>query len=75
MWNREPLGLSTSEKKKTFCERYKYVLEKALQRERCRSGVKAFGHQCRLTNTHTHKIRHTDSKRLKVEEVRQTEKQ
>lgn len=45
------MGLSTSEKKKTmFSDHYKYVLEKALERERCRSG-KAFGHQCRLTNT------------------------
>lgn len=48
--------------------------EKALERERGRSG-KAFGHQRRLTNTRTHRIRHTDSQRLKVEEVRQTEKQ
>lgn len=74
MWNSETFGLSSGEKRPTtLSDHYKYFLKKALEKERWGSGGKAFGYQRRQMNTHAHKIRHTDSQRLKVEEVRQTE--
>lgn len=51
VWNGETLGLSTSEKETMFSDRYKYVLEKALERGRCWSGEKHLATKRRLTNT------------------------
>lgn len=52
-------------------EHYKYILKKALEKERS-SGGKAFDYQRRQMDTHAQNQTHTDSQRLKVEEVRQT---